>query len=72
VTEASKSHYRIATTTLTSQKETSASLSQHEQDGVTIEEIIAMITGYRGHDKGLAGQNRNSLLLLLKYYEVCG
>jgi hypothetical protein len=29
-----------------------------------------MITIYRGHDAGLAGQSKKSLFGLLKYYEV--
>ena len=43
-----------------------------EENGLNIEEIIPMIAGYRGHDKGLAGQSKKSLLSLLKYYEVRG
>ncbi|PZD35473.1 hypothetical protein A1F97_08633 [Pyrenophora tritici-repentis] len=68
-TPASKDHHSANATIPTSQNETSASSGQNEQDGVTVEEIIAMITGYRRHDKGLAGQKRKSLLTLLKYYE---
>ena len=42
----------------------------HGQHGLTAEEIIVMIAGYRGHNKGLAGQSRKSLMMLLKRYEV--
>jgi hypothetical protein len=39
-------------------------------NGLAKDEIIAMITVYRGSDSGLAAQNAKSLLGLLKYYEV--
>ncbi|KAH7094843.1 hypothetical protein FB567DRAFT_586195 [Paraphoma chrysanthemicola] len=38
-------------------------------ESLEIHEIIAMIAGHRGRDKGLAGQSRKSLMALLKYYE---
>ncbi|KAH7085198.1 hypothetical protein BKA63DRAFT_597881 [Paraphoma chrysanthemicola] len=38
-------------------------------ESLELHEIIAMIAGHRGHDKGLAGQSRKSLMALLKYYE---
>jgi hypothetical protein len=39
-------------------------------DGLSKDEIIAMITVYRGHSTGLTNQNTKSLFGLLKYYEV--
>ncbi|KAL7776536.1 hypothetical protein CFE70_006952 [Pyrenophora teres f. teres 0-1] len=68
-TSTTRHYHSTCATTRNSQKKTSTSIDQHEQDGVTVDEIIAMIAGYRGHDKGLAGQKRKSLLALLKYYE---
>ncbi|KAI4960143.1 hypothetical protein J4E86_001763 [Alternaria arbusti] len=41
----------------------------NEHDGLTDEDIIALIKHYRGNDKGLTGQNRKRLLVLLKHYE---
>jgi hypothetical protein len=39
-------------------------------NGLAKDEIIAMITVYRGSDTGLAAQNTKSLLGLLRYYEA--
>ncbi|KAI4628984.1 hypothetical protein J4E83_003539 [Alternaria metachromatica] len=41
-----------------------------EHHGLRDSEIIALIKHYRGDTKGLAGQSRKRLLLLLKHYEV--
>jgi hypothetical protein len=49
---------------------TSSPAPVNTQNGLSKEEIIIMIAGYRGHDEGLAGQNRRSLLSLLKHYEI--
>ena len=54
-----------------SRQQTPAPSSSTDQDGLTVEEIIVMIAGYRGHDRGLTGQSQRSLLSLLKHYEVC-
>jgi hypothetical protein len=50
--------------------QSSARTATIEDDGLTTEELIIMIAGYRGHDKGLARQNHRSLMTLLKHYEV--
>ena len=39
--------------------------------GLTDTELTALITSYRGHATGLAGQSRRHLLVLLEHYEVC-
>ena len=43
---------------------------QKDDPGLTKEEIIAMLAGYRGGENGLADRSRSSLLGLLKFYEV--
>ena len=42
--------------------------TQHH--GLTTQEIIVILAGYRGHEAGLAGLRRKALLSLLKSYEV--
>jgi hypothetical protein len=42
--------------------------TQHH--GLTAQEIIVILAGYRGHEAGLAGLRRKALLSLLKSYEV--
>lgn len=42
--------------------------TQHH--GLTTQEIIVVLAGYRGHEAGLAGLRRKALLSLLKSYEV--
>ena len=42
--------------------------TQHH--GLTTQEIIVILAGYRGHGLGLAGLRRKALLSLLKSYEV--
>lgn len=39
-------------------------------EGLSEEELIALITHYRGNDQGLRGQSRVRLLVLLQFYEV--
>ncbi|KAI4610888.1 hypothetical protein J4E80_007917 [Alternaria sp. BMP 0032] len=46
----------------------SVSPTPNEHDGLTDEDITVLIKHYRGNDRGLAGQNRKHLLLLLKHY----
>jgi hypothetical protein len=58
-----------STTTALSQPE-SVSPTLNEHDGLTDEDIIALIKHYRGNDKGLADQNQKRLLVLLNHYEV--
>ncbi|KAG9199642.1 hypothetical protein G6514_008303 [Epicoccum nigrum] len=41
--------------------------TQHH--GLTTQEIIVILAGYRGHESGLAGLRRKALLSLLKSYE---
>ncbi|KAF2127284.1 hypothetical protein P153DRAFT_358892 [Dothidotthia symphoricarpi CBS 119687] len=41
----------------------------NDQDGLTDEDVIALIKHHRGNGHGLAGQSRKRLLVLLKYYE---
>ncbi|KAH4400484.1 hypothetical protein HBH92_232170 [Parastagonospora nodorum] len=53
-----------------SQQQTLTPPASTNQDGLTTEEVIVMIAGYRGHDRGLAGRSQRSLLSLLKHYEV--
>jgi hypothetical protein len=50
--------------------QSSARTAPIEDHGLTTEELIIIIAGYRGHDKGLARQNHRSLMTLLKHYEV--
>lgn len=38
--------------------------------GLSKEELIALITHYRGHNRGLVGQGRLRLQVLLKFHEV--
>ncbi|KAH4483953.1 hypothetical protein HBH89_231550 [Parastagonospora nodorum] len=52
-----------------SQQQTLTPPASTNQDGLTTEEVIVMIAGYRGHDRGLAGRSQRSLLSLLKHYE---
>jgi len=54
-----------------SRQQTTAPPGSTDQDGLTAEEIIVMVAGYRGHNRGLAGQSQRSLMSLLKHYEVC-
>jgi hypothetical protein len=51
-------------------QESIAHTAATEDEGLSTEELIIMIAGYRGHDKGLAGQSHRSLMTLLKHYEV--
>lgn len=39
-------------------------------EGLSEEELVALITHYRGNDQGLRGQSRVRLLVLLQFYEV--
>ncbi|KAH5651718.1 hypothetical protein HBI23_165730 [Parastagonospora nodorum] len=48
---------------------TSALSASTDQDGLSTEELIVIVTGYRGHDRGLATQSRKALLSLLRHYE---
>ncbi|KAH6875376.1 hypothetical protein BKA58DRAFT_399584 [Alternaria rosae] len=59
---------KTASVTPTLRQPKSGSPSLNEHDGLTDEDIIALIKHYRGNDKGLAGQNRKHLLVLLKHY----
>ncbi|KAI4681912.1 uncharacterized protein J4E84_007509 [Alternaria hordeiaustralica] len=61
---------KIASATPAPPQPRSVSPTPNEHDGLTDEEIIALIKHYRGNDKGLTGQNRKRLLVLLKHYEV--
>ncbi|KAF3052526.1 hypothetical protein E8E11_011622 [Didymella keratinophila] len=69
--------YRSLVQTPSSQANASPSSSQgaiseigaNEVISLDKEEIIAMVTVYRGRDDGLAGQSKKSLLGLLKFYE---
>ncbi|KAG9199641.1 hypothetical protein G6514_008302 [Epicoccum nigrum] len=48
---------------------TAAAAATGDLKGLTEEEIVALITHYRGHSQGLHGQNRARLLVLLQFYE---
>jgi hypothetical protein len=61
---------KTGSTTPTLPQPESLSPSLNEHDGLTDEDIIALIKHYRGNGKGLANQNRKHLLVLLKHYEV--
>jgi hypothetical protein len=41
-----------------------------DYNGLTKQEIIVVLAGYRGHEGGLAGLQRKALLSMLKFYEV--
>ncbi|KZM25234.1 hypothetical protein ST47_g3640 [Ascochyta rabiei] len=43
--------------------------TSEDTQGLTEEELVALVTHHRGSSRGLAGQNRKRLLVLLKYYE---
>lgn len=43
--------------------------SKHHH-GLTAQELMVIVAGYRGHEGGLAGLQRKALLSMLKYYEV--
>ncbi|KAI4666081.1 uncharacterized protein J4E78_003548 [Alternaria triticimaculans] len=58
----------ISGVTSTPRQQKSASPPFNEHDGLTNEDIIALIKHYRGNDKGLVDQNRKHLLVLLKHY----
>jgi len=59
----------VSSTPTPSQQDSGQSILT-EHDGLRDSEIIALIKHYRGDNKGLAGQSRKRLLLLLKHYEV--
>ncbi|KAI4696340.1 uncharacterized protein J4E88_000515 [Alternaria novae-zelandiae] len=59
----------IVSSTPTPFQQGSGQPTSTEHDGLRDSEIIALIKHYRGDTKGLAGQSRKRLLLLLKHYE---
>jgi len=61
---------KTASSTPTPSQQDSGQPTSTEHDGLRDSEIIALIKHYRGDNKGLAGQSRKRLLLLLKHYEV--
>ncbi|KAI4652233.1 hypothetical protein J4E93_002432 [Alternaria ventricosa] len=60
---------KTASSTPTPSQQDSSQPILTEHDGLRDSEIIALIKHYRGDTKGLAGQSRKRLLLLLKHYE---
>jgi len=61
---------KTASTTPAHPQQNLAQRTVNEHGGLRDSEIIALIKHYRGDNKGLAGQSRKRLLLLLKHYEV--
>ena len=49
---------------------TAAATVTSDLEGLTEEEIIALIAHHRGHSQGLYGQTRARLLVLLEFHEV--